>query len=311
MRRSIIIEVAIIILFLISIPIALLVERSAAVSDEVKGSASAYQQKGDQLYNQGKLSDASAQYWQALKLDPKLEDALFRLADIYYENLWNYEALNELKKLEKINRNYKGLYLLEGKIYNGRIGDADSAFEALQKVIASDPQNAEAYYFLGTIYQQKNKKEEAISSYEKSLATDSDDKESIAKSYLQLGRIYKIEGNLDKAIDMLESSLSIKPDSKEIISDLTGAYSQKADSYKSEQKFDEAAKIYEWIVRLDPDNIENVEYYMELGSIYRSYELYNKAMEAYKAITKLDPLNFDAFSALKELEMMKSGVIEN
>jgi tetratricopeptide (TPR) repeat protein len=279
------------------------------LSDKDRETASAYMQKGDQFYNQGKFVDASVQYWKALKVDHKFEDAYFRLAEIYYDNLWNHDALNELQKLEKLNPNYKGLYLLKGKIYQTRLDDSNKALAAFQKVIVNDPQNAEAYYYIGTIYQQKNNKEDAILSYEKAVGTNANDKESISKSYLQLGRIYKTDGDTDKAIEILKKAFSINPNSKEIIFELIGSYTQKAENYKSEQKFDKALEIYKEIVKLDPDNPENIEFYMEIGSIYRSEELYDKAIEAYQAITKLDPLNFDAFSALKELNMLKKGAI--
>jgi tetratricopeptide (TPR) repeat protein len=159
MRYGIISEIAILIIFLVTVPAVMLIEHNIAISDEAKEteSAIAYQQKGDQLYSQGKFNDASVQYWEGVKRDPKLEDAHFKLAEIYYENLWNYDALNELNKLEKLNRNYPELYLLIGRIYNNRIADPDKASKNFQRVIASDPKNSEAYYYLGTIYQQQNK----------------------------------------------------------------------------------------------------------------------------------------------------------
>jgi len=312
MRYRIMIEIILFLLFLISVPIILLVEHSIAKSDEGKRieSAYSYMQSGDQFYKQGKLNDASVQYHEALKLDPKIEEAYFALAEIYYENIWNYESLNEIQKLEKLNPKYPGLYLLMGKIYLNRIIEPSKAFVTLQKAIALDPQNSEVNYHLGTIYQQQNKRELAILSYEKSVAsTKISDRESVIKSYLQLGRIYKIEKNLDKAIDMLKKALSLNQKSEELISELAGIYSQKAGIYRNEKKFLESAKIYEEIIKLNPNDPENIEYYMELGNIYRSEENYDKAIEMYNAITKLDPLNFDAFSALKELEMLKSGAI--
>ena len=45
---------------------------------------------------------------------------------------------------------------------------------------------------------------------------------------------------------------------------------------------------------------------MKLGSIYRSNEIYDRAAAMYEAATRLDPMNFDAFSALKELEILRS-----
>jgi len=310
MRLSIIIEAAILIIFLISVPIVIIMEHNNAISSEAKTNENAvtYLQKGDQFYKQMKFSDASVQYWEAVKHDSNLAEAHFRLAEIYYGNLWNYEALNELNELEKINPKYPELYLMMGKIYD-RMADPNKSFEAFQRSLVLEPNNSETHYYLGTIYQQRNAKEEAIKEYESAVTdiTPSSDKESIVKSYLQLGRIYKIDKDLAKAIDMLKKALAIDPKSVDVISELTVVYSQQAGIYKSEKKFDEAAKIYEEIVKLDPNNLENVEYYMELGSIYRSQQLYDKAIATYTAIAKLDPLNFDAFAALKELNLIKSS----
>jgi len=308
MKLNTIIEVSIFILFLITVPIIMLVERNTALSSETNESTKAYLQKGDQFYNQGKMkfNNASVQYWEAIKRDPNLVEPYFRLAEIYYEYLWNYEALNELYELEKLNPKYPQLYLLMGKIYD-RMSNKEKAFDAFQRSLLSEPQNSEAHYYLGTLYQQRNAKEESIKEYESAITgTKSADKESIIKSYLQLGRIYKTDRDLAKAIEMLKKALEIDPKSVEVISELTGVYGQQAGVYKSEQKFDEAGKIYEEIVKLDPNNPENVEYYMELGNIYRSQQLYDKAISVYTTVKKLDQFNFDAFSALKELEALKS-----
>ncbi|MEK7398580.1 MAG: tetratricopeptide repeat protein [Candidatus Poribacteria bacterium] len=318
MKLKITIEIIIVIIFIITIPIALILGKNISThsvqTKEVKAneSASQYLQKGEQLYNQGraKYNDASVQYWEALKHDPKLADAHFRLAEMYYEYIWNYEALNELQEIEKIDAKYPGLYLLIGKLHH-RMGDIDKSFQAFQRNVALDPQNPESHYYLGTIYQQKNAKEEALKEYQQAVTAiiSPSFKDSIIKSYLQLGRIYKTDRDFDSAMEFLKKAITIEPKSVEVISELTNVYSQKAGQYKIERNFDEAGKIYEEIVRLAPDNIENIEYYMELGSIYKSKEFYDKAISVYKSVTKLDPLNFDAFTSIKELELIISGKI--
>jgi Tfp pilus assembly protein PilF len=85
MKLRIIIEVALVIIFIITIPIVIVLNRSISADDKGNESAMQYLQKGDQLFNQGrvKYNDASVQYWEALKCDPKLADAHFRLAEIY------------------------------------------------------------------------------------------------------------------------------------------------------------------------------------------------------------------------------------
>jgi tetratricopeptide (TPR) repeat protein len=309
MRLSIIIEVAILVIFLITIPIIMLVERNTALSSDAKAneSAKAYLQKGDQFYSQKKINEASVQYWEASKRDPNLAEAHFMLAQIYFVSLWNYEALSELHEIEKINPKYPQLYLLMGKIHN-RMADINKAFDAFQRSLVSEPNNSEAHYYLGTIYQQRNAKEEATKEYEIAVANNtSTDKEPILNSYLQLGRMYKTDKDLVKSVEMLIKALAIDPKSVEVISELTGVYSQQAGVYKSERKFDEAAKIYEEIVKLDPKNLENIEYYLEMGSIYRSLQQYDKAITAYTTITKLDPTNFDSFASLKELNLLKNN----
>ncbi|MGB9595381.1 MAG: tetratricopeptide repeat protein [Candidatus Poribacteria bacterium] len=312
MKVRIITEIIITIMFIITIPIAMILSKN--VSSDVKDNENAiqYLQKAEELFRQGraKYNDASVHYWNALKLNPQLADAHFRLAEIYYDYIWNYEALNELQKLEKINPKYKGLYLLLGKLYH-RMAEIDKAFQAFQTSIALEPQNPESYYYLGTIYQQRNNNDDAIKSYNQAImspVTESS-KEPIVKSYLQLARVYKSEKDLDKAIEFLKRALLVDSESADVISELTVLYSQKADQYKLQQKFDEAAKIYEEIVKLSPNSTENIQYYMELGSIYKGKGLYDKAISMYEAVKKLDPLNFDAFTSIKEIEMIKSGKV--
>lgn len=307
-----VVEIIVVIIFIITIPIAMILSKN--VSSDVKDNENAIQyiQKGEELFKRGrtKYNDASVQYWNALKLNPRLADAHFRLAEIYYDHIWNYEALNELQQLEKINPKYPGLYLLLGKLYH-RMAEVDKAFQAFQTSIALEPQNPEAYYYLGTIYQQRNNNDEAIKSYSQAIMSPviESSKESIVKSYLQLARVYKTEKDLDKAIEFLKKALLVDSKSVDVISELTFLYSQKADQYKSQQKFDEAAKIYEEIVKLSPNSPENIQYYMELGSIYKGKGLYDKALSMYSAVKKLDPLNFDAFTSIKEIEMIKSGKV--
>lgn len=50
----------------------------------------------------------------------------------------------------------------------------DEAIDEFKKVLAANPGNAEAYYNLGLIYENKNKIDEARSMYEKALAIDND-----------------------------------------------------------------------------------------------------------------------------------------
>jgi tetratricopeptide (TPR) repeat protein len=149
--------------------------------------------------------------------------------------------------------------------------------------------------------------DKAVSEYKKAVGAGSapTDSEAVLRSHLQLGRIYKGKKEQRKAGEEFGKALEINPESAEVISELRGLYRQQAEDYESRDQYDKAAGIYEEMLEIDPDNPRNVEIYMKLGSIYRSREFYDKAAAIYEAVTELDPLNYDAFSALKELELLR------
>lgn len=303
MKSIIIIEIATLFIFIITAPVIVLTERIMSINVKDDKSALELMKLGDQLYVNGrsKFNDASVLYWEAIKQDPKLLNARLRLAEIYYTYIWNYEALNQLKEIEKIDPKYPGVYFLMGKIYH-RLNDNNKALELFQKAIALQPENPSAYYYLGTIYQQQNNEEKALTSYYNAVKFLDKDKESVVKSFLQIGRIYKNRNDLINAKEVFKSGLRLDPNSTEIILELKNLYEQEANIFKSQQRFDKAVAAYEEIVKLEPDKPENSWIYVEIGNIYRNMELNDKAISAYRKAAKIDPLNYDAFSALKELK---------
>lgn len=302
MRFGAIAEIVILLIFLM-VALATISVRNPAETSEDARSAEEYIQTGNRFYEMGKpkFNEASIEYWKAIDLNPDMAEAHYKLADIYYEHVWDYQALGELDKVERIDPNYPGLHSLLGRIYN-RMSEPDKALEAFQRALALQPEDSDVHYYVGTIYQQQGMEEEAIDSYEK--AVEAYDGESAMKAYLQLGRIYKNKDR-EKAKDQFIKALSIDPESAEVLSELRSVYRQEAEDYRFRDEYDKAAEKYEEMIKLNPDDPRNVEAYMELGNIYRSNELYDKAFTMYEAARKLDPFNFDAFSALKELELLK------
>lgn len=305
MKLGTIIEIAILLVFIIVALLVILVNNEASYVGNI--SAAELLRQGNELYNAGraKYNQAAQKYLEALKINPDIAEARLKLADIYYEYIWNYEALDELNKLKKIDPGNPNLYLIMGKVYN-RLGDSDKASEAFSQAVAIQPGSSEAHYFLGTVYQQLNNEAEAIKEYEQAIHGGSD-KASVVNSYLQLGRIYRAKPDgQDFAEKALKTALNIDSTSADIISELRSFYRNQAENYEFQGRFDKAAEKYEEMVKIDPENLRNVEIYLQIGSIYRSEEQYDKAAKAYEAVIKLDPMNFDAFGALKELELLKN-----
>ncbi len=310
MRLRTVIEAAILAVFLITTLAAIMWYNIAVPTDaEDGGNAKEYVQSGDQLYAAGslKFNAAAVKYWEAIKRDPNLAGARFRLAAIYFDKAWNYQPLHLLEELERTNPQYPGLYLLLGKIHD-RMQNTDKAFNAFQKAVAVQPEIPEAHYYLGTTYQQKNMPEKALREYEKAieagLKVGSPDA-SVLKAHLQLGRIYKIREDYGKAEAEFKKALSVDPASIAVLSDLRGLYNRQAEHYKRQREYDRAMERYGEILKVDPDNPRNMEIYMELGGRYEGNGLYDRAAEMYEAARKLDPMNFEVFRALRQVDILR------
>ena len=79
-------------------------------------------------------------------------------------------------------------------------GDYGRAIDLLQKVIAGDSQNADAWNFLGFSHRNLKSLDEALVAYQKALAIDPEHRG--ANEYL--GELYLQTGNLAKAKERLE-----------------------------------------------------------------------------------------------------------
>ena len=117
--------------------------------------------------------------------------------------------------------------------------------------------------------------------------------------------ILKAFGNHNISKSELKKAMIIDPASKEIASELRTLYKQEAADYEKQSEYIKAAEIYEKMLTIDPYNPANIGIYMQLGYIYKSYELYDKAIAAYESVSRFDPLNFDAFSELREIEILR------
>ena len=81
-----------------------------------------------------------------------------------------------------------------------KAGNYAAAVALLEKVVAADPKNADAYNFLGYSQRKSGNKDAALVNYEKALALNP--KHRAANEYL--GELYLEMGDVDKAKERLE-----------------------------------------------------------------------------------------------------------
>ena len=114
-----------------------------------------------------------------------------------------------------------------------QIGKIDQATLAFKKVIAIEPNTAEAYSNLGNILKEQGKLDEAIDAYNEALAIEPDN----AEVYNNLGVSLQAQGKLEKAIEVYKKALVIKPDNIK-------AYHNMGVTLKDQGKFEEAVEAF-------------------------------------------------------------------
>ncbi len=86
-----------------------------------------------------------------------------------------------------------------------KAGNYDRAIELLQKAIASDSQNADAWNFLGLSQRKLKRFDQAFDAYQKALAIDPQHRganEYLGELYLQTGNLAKAKERLKKLDDV-------------------------------------------------------------------------------------------------------------
>jgi tetratricopeptide (TPR) repeat protein len=137
-------------------------------------------EKGKELYLDDQDTEAVAAFEQAVKLDPDLAEAYFRLA-------LGYEALD---KREDAESQYK------------------KAVEAYKKHLDQNPDDAEAHYNLGQTYANLGQYSEAIREYRQATRLKTDDPDI----YYDLGVAHTKLAQYDAAAAAFSKSLEIDPE---------------------------------------------------------------------------------------------------
>jgi tetratricopeptide (TPR) repeat protein len=144
------------------------------------GQAKSLVERGKELYRSDQDAEAAEAFQKALKLDPDLAEAYFRLG-------LAYEALN---KQEEADAEYK------------------KAIASFKKHLEKNPDDAESHYMLGQTYAGLHQYSDAVRSYRQAAKLKGDD----ADIYFDLGEALARLAQYDEAVVAFNKSLEIDPD---------------------------------------------------------------------------------------------------
>jgi tetratricopeptide (TPR) repeat protein len=184
-------------------------------------------------------------------------------------------------------------------------GYLDQAAVSFQQVTATKPDNADAYYNLGTLRLRQNDPAQARQYLEQALRLKPD----YPEAWNNLGMIAAQSANPDEAIGDFQKSLALRPNYGTALLNLGNVYRRARD-------FENAQKCFDQAIQIQPDDAEvNYGYgmlYAQLGQLERASSYLEKAIalrpDYAEAFNNLGVLFVRGQNFARAEEQFKSGI---
>ncbi|HZL38653.1 MAG TPA: tetratricopeptide repeat protein [Pseudolabrys sp.] len=170
----------------------------------------------------------------------------------------------------------------------GRLAEAEACY---RRVLAAQPDHADAAFNLGVALRQLGKAGEAIAAYAQALRIKPD----YPEAHYNLGNALMAPGNADEAITAYTQALRINPDHAQAAANLGVAYSNRGVVLMEQNKYDEAASAFGQSLALKPDHAEA---HYNLGNLRKRQGRLVDAAAAYALALRINPNLIEAHSNL-------------
>jgi tetratricopeptide (TPR) repeat protein len=151
-------------------------------------------------------------------------------------------------------------------------------------VLAGDPDNDRARYYLGATYAELKSEDKALEEFNR-IAEKS---EMFVDARIQVANIYDRRDQTQKAIDVLQAALQKKTRRKEIYAFLSSLYRKLKD-------YPKAIQAIERVIELDPKN-DRAQF--QLGALYDENKNKDKSIASMKKAIEMNPQNAPALNYL-------------
>jgi tetratricopeptide (TPR) repeat protein len=218
-----------------------------------------------------------------LKLAEIYEKAgLFQEAADLYKELYSYFSDNAQMRVA-VREKLMNLYILSGNRTN--------AIQQVKAIIAEQPTNPNAYYYLGSLYYEIKDYDKAAEVLQRALVLNPD----FEPAYYDIAGAYINANKPDEALKYLNRARERFQKRRFILEFYTGiAYARKKD-YKSSLKALTEAEI---IAKAYETNRLTTPFYFQLGATFERYGDYKTAEKYFDKCLSLDPNFSEALNYL-------------
>jgi protein O-GlcNAc transferase len=228
-------------------------------------SAESHFKQGLIYHQQGKLTQASNCYEQALKIQPLHFDSIHMQGVIAAQSQRFELAVEWLTRAVSIDARNAIAYSNLGNALQG-LGRYKAAIENYDRAIQMNPNFEEAYNNRGESFAAIKQYSKSLESFEKAIQINP----KFAEAYNNAGVVLRELGNLDQAIECLRKAVLNKQD-------YADAYNNLALALVDTGRFDEAIFNYRQAIEFDPDLYSahsNLVYAMQYVPTYTAEEVF-------------------------------------
>jgi tetratricopeptide (TPR) repeat protein/energy-coupling factor transporter ATP-binding protein EcfA2 len=301
--------------------------------------ADAFNDRGNAYKDEGALDRAIADYDQAIALNPK--NAIFyrNRGLTYGEKRDFHRAITDYDHAIALDLNYTFAYFNRGKAYLD-MGDLDHAFadyaqaisldpqnayqyystliDIAGRIIARDPQNADAYFRRGLVYSSEGSIEDAIADFERAITLNP----KYVDAYFNRGNAYLSKVDLRHAFTDYVQALALDPQNANkyysALIDVAGRIiardPQNADAYfrrglfnRLNGQLDAAIADYDQAIAINP---KFAAAYYDRGNAYQTKHEYDRAIADYDQAIALDPQNA-SFYYFRGVAHLRKGLTDD
>jgi tetratricopeptide (TPR) repeat protein len=267
------------------------------LENEHKADALAHFVEGISLEENGEMEKALAAYRKVLDVDPGQSDLASRVAALLTRQDDFPQAIDILKDAIKANPSAPEPLLQLAFIYAKYLRRTDQAIDYVNRAIALDPQNIDAYERLCEIALAAGDEKKALQSLDRALTLKTDN----PSFWTRLGKLYAwIIFKTDRAPkpeeiarvnDIFKKAVDHAGDDPTVLKDL-------ADYYASTQQLKEAIPLYLRLLELEPEDT-NAREKLAAGFVLTNQR--EKAVQMLEEIIKQRPEKYQPYDLLAGL----------
>ena len=254
-------------------------QEAAALSDYQRALAldpslaKVHERLGAASFEAGEYQDALDEYERAVEIDTARASAWVGRAQALQFLLRFDDCIESATRATRVDPEYWPAVSLRG-LCAFEMGEYERGIPDLERYLAEEPGDVDAWYNLGIGYRRTGRLDQAIDAYSRALTIDS----TYVQAWINRGSVFIDQGRYDEALSDYDKALGV--------AEIPAAYNGRAAAYMGLGRFEEALADYERSIELMPFSTAA---YCQVVNVYFTLGRYRDTIWAAQEAARLSP----------------------